>query len=41
MRYELEKTWEIEKRLATWKNNNDKFESAKKPNISDRTVLTD
>lgn len=40
MRFELEKTWEIEKRLATWKNNNDKFENPKKT-ISDRNVLTD
>ena len=40
MRHELEKTWEIEKRLATWKNNNDKFENPKKT-ISDRNVLTD
>jgi len=26
MRFELEKTWEIEKRLATWKNNGMKYD---------------
>jgi hypothetical protein len=32
MRFELEKTWEIEKRLTTWKNNVSKFDKPAEKN---------
>ena len=32
MRFELEKTWEIEKRLITWKNNGIKFDKPPEKN---------
>jgi hypothetical protein len=39
MRFELEKTWEIEKRLTTWKNNNDKFEKNNKTYESQKPII--